>query len=85
MAVRRWQVYIIRCRDGTLYTGATSDLERRITEHNRGTGCRYTRGRCPVKLLYRESFRSKSSALKREARIKGLNRGRKLMLIGARL
>ena len=85
MAVRRWQVYIIRCRDGTLYTGATSDLERRITEHNRGTGCRYTSGRCPVKLLYRKSFRSKSSALRREARIKGLNRGRKLMLIGARL
>ncbi|MCX6340520.1 MAG: GIY-YIG nuclease family protein [Candidatus Aureabacteria bacterium] len=85
MAVRRWHVYIIRCRDGTLYTGVTNDLERRINDHNRGTGCRYTRGRGPVKLLYRESFRSRSSALRREARIKALGREEKLMLIGKAL
>lgn len=78
-----WRVYIVRCRDGTLYTGVTNDLERRIAEHNRGAGCRYTRGRRPVRLRYRESLRDRSSALKREAGIKGLSRREKLVLIGA--
>ncbi len=83
MAINGWYVYIVRCRDGTLYTGVTNDLARRIAEHNRGTGCRYTRGRRPVRLSYRESFRDRSSALKREAGIKGLSRREKLILIGA--
>lgn len=78
-----WHVYIVRCRDGTLYTGITNDLERRMAEHNRGAGCRYTRGRRPVRLSYRESFRDRSSAMRREARIKGLSRREKLVLIGA--
>ena len=73
---------MIRCRDGTLYTGVTNDLERRIGDHDRGRGCRYTRGRGPVKLIYRESCRSSSLALRREARIKGLSRVEKMLLIG---
>jgi len=80
--MRSWHVYVVKCRDGTLYTGATNDLERRLNDHNRGKGCRYTGGRWPVKLLHCESFRSKSSALRREALIKGLSRVEKMLLIG---
>lgn len=76
---------MIKCRDGTLYTGVTNDLERRIGDHDRGRGCRYTRGRGPVKLIYRESCRSSSLALRREARIKGLSRVEKMLLIGSPL
>jgi len=82
--MRSWHVYVVKCRDGTLYTGTTNDLERRINDHNRGKGCRYTGGRWPVKLLHCESFRSKSSALRREAWIKGLSRVEKMLLIEKR-
>ncbi|MEJ2744994.1 MAG: GIY-YIG nuclease family protein [bacterium] len=85
MTINDWYVYIVKCRDGTFYTGVTNDLDRRIAEHNGGRGCRYTSGRRPVKLRYSESFRDRSSALKREARIKGLSRREKLILIGAAL
>ncbi|MBS3755726.1 MAG: GIY-YIG nuclease family protein [Desulfobacterales bacterium] len=65
-----WHLYIIRCADNSLYTGITTDVSRRIEEHNLKTGCNYTRTRTPVELVYQESHRTQSSALKRELRIK---------------
>ncbi|MDD2702724.1 MAG: GIY-YIG nuclease family protein [Candidatus Omnitrophica bacterium] len=76
-----WHIYIVRCNDGTLYTGMTNDLVRRVTAHNTGKGCRFTRGRTPVRLLYSEKFSSKSGALKREIAVKRLTRKQKLRLI----
>ena len=78
-----WYVYIIECKDGKLYTGITNNLEGRIKQHNRGQGCRFTKYRSPVKLLYNEECISKAMALSREARIKSLTRAKKLELIGA--
>jgi len=78
-----WFVYILRCADGTLYTGITKDLARRTKQHNAGTASRYTRSRRPVKLVYQEPQRSQSLALKREAAIKKLTRQTKLALIRA--
>ena len=75
-----WQVYILQCRDETLYTGITDDLERRISRHNAGKGAKYTRGRGPVKLVYREECDDKSHALKREHAIKAMTRTEKLAL-----
>jgi putative endonuclease len=75
-----WQVYIIKCKDDTLYTGITNDLERRIKAHNSGNGCRYTKYRYPVKLIHSEQQPTKVEALKREAYIKGLPRRKKLNL-----
>ncbi len=77
-----WFMYILRCADGTLYTGITKDAARRTKQHNAGTASRYTRSRCPVKLVYQEPQRSQSLALKREAAIKRLTRRQKLALIG---
>ena len=74
-------VYILRCRDGTLYTGITDDLDRRIQAHNAGVGAKYTRGRGPVELVYREAQPDKSSALRREYAVKRLTRQEKLRLI----
>ena len=74
-------VYMIECADDTLYTGYTTDVERRITEHNQGEGAKYTRGRRPVKLCYQEEFTSRSKAQKREYRIKQLTRKEKKELI----
>ena len=74
-------VYIVRCADGTLYTGCTNDLSRRLAAHNAGKGAKYTRSRRPVELVYREKVPDKSAALRREAAIKGLSRGEKLALI----
>ncbi|MDD3346050.1 MAG: GIY-YIG nuclease family protein [Candidatus Omnitrophica bacterium] len=74
-------VYIVRCADSSLYTGITSDLERRLKEHNRAKGGGYTRARCPVQLAYREACPDRSAALKREARIKSWPRKKKLGLI----
>ena len=79
-----WQVYILKCKDGVLYTGITNDLERRLKEHNSGNGCRSTRYRFPVRLAYCEACPDRSSALKREARIKSLERREKLILIKMR-
>ena len=61
-----YYVYLLRCADGTLYTGFTNDLARRLAAHNAGRGAKYTRGRRPVELVYWESFSNKSSALRRE-------------------
>ena len=78
---RTWFVYILRCSDGSLYTGITTDLTRRTQQHNAGAASRYTRSRRPVKLVYQERKRSQSLALKREAAIKKLTRRQKLALI----
>lgn len=74
-------VYIIRCRDDSLYTGWTTDVEKRIAAHNAGRGAKYTRSRCPVRLVYLEIFSTKSEALKREAAIKCLTTAEKKRLI----
>ncbi len=76
-----YYVYLLRCADGTLYTGFTNDLARRLAAHNAGRGAKYTRGRRPVELVYWESFSNKSSALRRECAIKRLSRAEKLSLI----
>ncbi|SJZ75790.1 GIY-YIG nuclease family protein [Selenihalanaerobacter shriftii] len=74
-------VYILSCSDGTLYTGYTTDLERRVDEHNEGQGAKYTRGRRPVKLIYNEEYKTRSEAQKREYQIKQYKRKDKLALI----
>ncbi len=76
-----WHVYIIECSDNKLYTGITTDIDRRLSEHNSGKGGRFTRHRTPVKLVYRQSAANRSEALKREAGIKRLSRNGKLDLI----
>ena len=79
-----WYVYILRCRDGSLYTGITTDLARRCEQHNSGRGARYTRGRGPVHVEYQEQLPTHSLALKREAEIKALPRRAKELLIARR-
>jgi putative endonuclease len=74
-------VYIIECNDGTLYTGYAVDLKKRLAEHNRGEGAKYTRGRGPIQLRYAEVCLDKSSAMRREHRIKQLSRQHKEDLI----
>lgn len=74
-------VYVLECSDGTLYTGYTTDVERRVAAHNDGTGAKYTRGRTPVTLQYTEQFDSKSAAMSREYEIKQLRRDEKKRLI----
>lgn len=80
-AVPCWVVYILECRDRTLYTGITVDLGRRVAAHQRGTASRYTRARLPVRLLYQESHPTRSSALRREALIKKMPRRDKIGLL----
>lgn len=79
-----WTVYILRCGDGSLYTGCTNDLSRRLETHRRGKGAKYTRSRLPVALVYREETADKSAALRREAAIKRLDRREKLALIAGK-
>ncbi len=78
-----YTVYILRCGDGTLYTGCTNDLARRVETHSAGKGAKYTRARLPVELVYSEPAADKSAALRREAAIKALSRREKLALIQA--
>lgn len=73
--------YIIECSDGTLYTGYTNNLEKRIQAHNSSKGAKYTRGRTPVTLKYFEEFDNKTDALKREVQIKNMRRKKKLKLL----
>ena len=73
--------YIVECRDKTLYTGWTTDLEKRIRTHNEGKGAKYTKSRAPVRLVYYEQYETKQEALKREYAIKQLSRKEKLALI----
>lgn len=73
--------YILVCADGTLYTGWTNNLEKRLAAHNAGKGAKYTRSRCPVRLLYYEEFEQKSEAQSRECAIKRLPREEKIALV----
>ena len=79
---REWFVYLLRCADGTLYAGSTTDVEARARAHNGGRGARYTSGRRPVELVYREACESRSAALRREHALKRLTRSEKETLIG---
>jgi len=76
-------VYVLECADGSLYTGYTTDPDRRVEEHNAGEGAKYTRGRTPVELVHVESYVSRSAALSREHEIKSLSRAEKEALIAA--
>lgn len=78
----RWRVYVLCCADGTFYTGITTDLARRLSEHNgaRPGGARYTRGRRPVTLHYKEAARDRSAAARREAALRRLSRRAKRAL-----
>jgi putative endonuclease len=75
-------VYIVRCADGTYYTGWTADVARRVAAHNAGRGGRYTRSRRPVALIYQEEAPDRRAALRREAAIKGYTREQKERLVG---
>ncbi len=75
-------VYLLRCADGTLYGGWTTDLKKRLSTHNAGKGAKYTRSRLPVELVYWESLDSRQAAMSREWAVKHLSRQAKLALIG---
>ena len=75
-----WWVYLLRCGDGTLYCGIAKDVEARLAQHREGNGARYTKGRGPLEVVFREGCESKSEALKREIRIKRMGREEKLKL-----
>jgi putative endonuclease len=75
-------VYVLRCADDTLYTGYTTDVDRRVAEHDAGEGAKYTRGRTPVELVHTESFDTRSAALSREHEVKALSRAEKERLVG---
>jgi len=74
-------VYVLECADGTYYTGYTTDVERRVAEHNAGEGAKYTRGRTPVEVVHTESFADRSTAMQREHEIKTLRRAEKEALV----
>jgi putative endonuclease len=74
-------VYVIECADGTLYTGYTTDVERRVEEHNAGEGAKYTRGRTPVTVVHTEEFSERGEAMSREAAIKDMSREEKETLV----
>ena len=76
-----WYLYILRCGDGTLYTGITTDVEKRLEVHRSGKGAKYTRGRAPLELVYRDECGSHSDALKRESAVKKLTRIQKEAII----
>ena len=76
-----WYLYILRCKDGSLYTGITTDVEKRLEAHQSGKGAKYTRGRGPLALVYKEEYGDHSEALKRELEVKALTRAEKLKLI----
>ena len=78
-----WQVYIILCSDNSLYTGITTDLERRLQQHAKGKGAKYFRGRNPLKVVFLESGYTRSTAFQRELIIKAMTRGEKYLLIAS--
>ena len=78
---RIWYLYILRCRDGSLYTGITNDVSKRLEAHRTGKGAKYTRGRGPLELVYQECCGSHSAALKREIQVKRLSREDKLRFL----
>jgi len=77
-----WVVYIILCNDGTLYTGISNNLEKRLEQHTNGRGAKYTKGRGPFKLIYKEECSNRGFSSKREIEIKKLSREKKLSLAG---
>ncbi len=78
---KSWYLYILKCRDSSLYTGITTDVDARLEAHRTGKGAKYTRGRAPLELVYQETCADHSAALKRELEIKALTREEKLKLI----
>ena len=76
-----WSVYMLRCKDGSLYTGSSNDVEKRVANHNAGKGAKYTAARRPVKLVFCEGLLSKEEAMRREYRMKQLPREEKLTLV----
>ena len=84
MNSKQWLVYILRCKDGSFYTGITSDLTKRLAAHQNGTASRYTRSRLPVKLVFLESAANRSVAMKRELKIKRMSRSQKEILLRPR-
>ena len=80
--MKTWSVYILRCGDGTLYTGITNDLDKRIESHSSGQGSKYTRSRLPVELVYQEQAENRSEATRREWEIKRLSREDKMKIVG---
>lgn len=81
MIKKKNYTYILECADGTLYTGWTNDLSRRVKTHNQGKGAKYTRSRLPVRLVYYEQHPDASSAMRREAEVKRLSRAEKIRMI----
>ena len=81
MTEQTWKLYILRCRDGSLYTGITTDVQKRFVAHQSGKGAKYTRGRGPLELVYEEDCGDHSAALKREVEIKRLSKEEKLKMI----
>jgi predicted GIY-YIG superfamily endonuclease len=79
-----WKVYILRCKDGSFYTGMTNDLDRRLGQHREGRASRYTRGRKPLRIVYHETCANRSEAAKRESAVKALSRKEKERLVGGR-
>lgn len=79
---RPWQLYLLRCGDGTLYTGIALDAQKRLLAHQKGKGAKYTRGRGPLKLVYTETCANHSDALKRELEVKAMTREEKEKMIG---
>lgn len=80
-----WYVYILLCKDGSLYTGITNNLKKRFLDHQNGKGGNYTRSHKPVKIIYSEQLKTRSDALKREFEIKSWDRTRKIKLLGLQL
>ena len=76
-----WSVYIVRCRDGSLYTGISNDVAARVLRHNTGSGARYTRSRLPVELVWKKRVKDKGAALRLEAAMKKLSRAQKVLLV----
>lgn len=81
-SLRSWFVYILRCNDGSLYTGISNDVEARVKRHNEGKGSKYIRAKRPATLVYTQEFTTKSEALRREIEIKALSRNDKQQLVG---
>lgn len=77
--------YVLKCSDGSLYTGWTNDMKKRLIAHNEGKGAKYTRGRTPAELVYLEEFDTKEAAMRREAAIKKMSRAEKLKLPGLKV
>jgi putative endonuclease len=78
---RNWQVYIVLCSDDSLYTGITTNMQRRFRQHAEGSGAKYFRGRQPLKVVYLETDHNRASASKREAQVKALTRSEKELLL----